>query len=538
MPLPRSRHWGAAALLLSCAFGQAGGQTVRVGDPLEDYLRVLQISGRVQLGSFTVRPLGLDHTERIAAEGPHPWAAYLDSSQTEATGTLRIGLTDSQLRAFANSRFPVGRNDGVVWQGRGLTTALDVGATLHWRAFSIEVRPTLLFTQNSSHDLAPVTVQGMPIYAYPWREIDWPQRFGPDPFWALDPGQSEIRVDARGMSLGFGSKNLWWGPGIRNAIILSNNAPGFPHGFLATDGPLGIGVGSVEARWIWGRLRQSDWFGAVGDNDERFITGIVVSYSPDFLTGLSLGLTRVFYVLVPDGGAPLSDYLAVLQGVRKKGLVTLENPTGDDEHDQLASLFGRWVLPESGFEVYWEWARTDHAWELRDFLLEPEYSQAYTLGLQKAILMRGDRTLTLQAELTHLERNATAFVRGGNPVYYAHHIVTQGYTQRGQIIGAGIGPGGNSQYLGADLYAPWGRAGVYLERQVHDNDAYHEWAEANNETFCCHDVSFHLGTHALFFVDDFDLGAGMIITREYNRYFYGLDLWNLNLSLSARWRPH
>jgi hypothetical protein len=38
-------------------------------------------------------------------------------------------------------------------------------------------------------------------------------------------------------------------------------------------------------------------------------------------------------------------------------------------------------------------------------------------------------------------------------------------------------------------------------------------------------------------VDDFDLGAGMIMTREYNRYFFGLDLWNLNLSLSARWRP-
>jgi hypothetical protein len=29
----------------------------------------------------------------------------------------------------------------------------------------------------------------------------------------------------------------------------------------------------------------------------------------------------------------------------------------------------------------------------------------------------------------------------------------------------------------------------------------------------------------------------MIVTREFNRWFYGLDLWNLNLSLSARWRP-
>jgi len=50
-------------------------------------------------------------------------------------------------------------------------------------------------------------------------------------------------------------------------------------------------------------------------------------------------------------------------------------------------------------------------------------------------------------------------------------------------------------------------------------------------------VSYHLGTQALLFlVDDFDLGGGLVITREFNRYFFGLDLWNVNLSLSARWR--
>ena len=85
--------------------------------------------------------------------------------------------------------------------------------------------------------------------------------------------------------------------------------------------------------------------------------------------------------------------------------------------------------------------------------------------------------------------------------------------------------------------APWGKAGVYLERQVHDNDAYYEWAAANDRDYCCHDVSFHMGTETLFFVGDFDLGGGFIATREYNRYFFGNDLWNLNLSFSARWRP-
>lgn len=511
----------------------ASAQSIPVGEPYEDYLRILQILGHAEAGSFTVRPLASEGAVILA--GAHPWSARLQPTSPESSSAGTLTLLEPRLRAFANSRFPFGQNDGAVWQGKGLTSALDLGATATWAALTLTLHPTLQYTQNSSFELAPVLPAGMPEYAYPWRLIDMPQRFGPEAFWELDPGQSEIRLEVRGAALGVSTANLWWGPAIRNAIVMSNNAAGFPHVFLGTDGQIDTGIGRFEARWTWGRLGQSDWFDPAVANSDRFVTGIVATYSPSFLDGLSLGMTRVFYGWVPNGGLPFADYFAVFQGLRKKALVSPQNPTGDDEHDQMLSLFGRWVLEESGFEVYWEWARNDHSWELRDFLLEPEHSQAYTVGLQRAIELSGDRILALRGELTHLERSTTVLVRG-NPTYYAHHIVTQGYTQEGQVIGAGIGPGGDAQHLGADLYAPWGRAGVYLERQVHDNDAYYDWALANGQMYCCHNVSFNLGTQALVFLNDFDLGGGFIITREYNRYFFGLDLWNVNLSLSARWR--
>jgi hypothetical protein len=526
---------GLATTLALVAVTAASAQTLTVGDPVEEYLRILQLTGRAAPGSFTVRPFSLD-VARVGPGGAHPWEARLEGAPALAAGSLGFVAHDPELRVFANSRFPSGQNDGAVWQGRGLTTALDAGGTVRWRALTVEVRPTLIYSQNSSFELAPVTVAGMPEYFYPWRRIDLPQRFGPEALWTVDPGQSEARVEAGGISLGAGTKNLWWGPGIRNAIIMSNNAPGFPHAFLGTNRPLGIGVGELEARWIWGRLEQSDWFDPSETSTDRFITGIVATYSPDFLDGLSFGLTRVFYVLVNEDGTPASDYFAVFQGVRKKTLASPQNPTGDDEHDQLLSLFGRWVHSESGFELYWEWARNDHAWDLRDLILEPEHSQAYTLGLQKAFGSTGRRVLVLRAELTHLEAGPTFQVRSKG-TYYAHYIVTKGYTHKGQVIGAGVGPGGNSQHIGADLYAPWGRAGFYLQRDVHDNDAYYDWAAANNRDFCCHDVSLRMGAHGLWFVDDFDLGGGLVATREYKRYFFGLDLWNLNVSLSARWRP-
>jgi hypothetical protein len=506
----------------------ASAQSIEVGDPFEDYARVMQILGRADAGSFTIRSLTTDGFSLDDAS--HPWAGRW-ASPAESPVTLIA----PRLRTFVNSSYPVGQNDGAIWQGKGLTTALDVGAHASWRGLSLTLHPTLIHNQNASFELGVGTMTGLPVYAYPWRVIDMPQRFGPDAFWTVDPGQSELRLDVRGATLGVSTADQWWGPAIRNPIIMSNNAPGFPHAFLGTDGQVETGIGGFEARWVWGRLTQSDWFDPAVPNTKRFVTGLVATYSPSFLAGLSVGFTRLFYGYIPDDGLPLGDYFAVLGGLRKKTLASPSNPTGDDEHDQLISLFGRWVLPESGFEVYAEWARNDHAWAFRDFILEPEHSQAYTLGLRKAYELSGARVLALTAELTHLERSTTSEVRA-NPVYYAHHIVTQGYTQEGQVVGAGLGPGGGGQHVGADLYAPWGRAGVYFARQMKDNDAYYVWAIANNQTTCCHDVSINGGAHGLIFVGDFDLGVGFIATHEYHRYFYGLDLSNLNLSVSARWR--
>jgi len=207
----------------------------------------------------------------------------------------------------------------------------------------------------------------------------------------VTPGLSGQTLTVAGRAeVGFGTGSPRWGPGIRNSIVMSNNAPGFPHALLGMGEPLRVGIGRIEARWIWGRFQESDWFDPAASRDRRFITGLVATFAPDALEGLTLGLTRVFYVLVPDGGVPLGDYFAVFRGVRKKTFITPENPTGDDEHDQMISLFGRWVLAASGFEVYGERARNDHSFELRDFLLEPEHSQGS--GSLESQLERGRAT--------------------------------------------------------------------------------------------------------------------------------------------------
>jgi hypothetical protein len=534
MTVFEQRMWIRALLigLLSASFGgPTQAQSISVKDVDEVYLRQLQLLGQVDVGSMTVFPVRFSDADSLI---DHPWAAHF--GREERVPSRWLSSVEAGSKLYGNTSFPTGGNDGAVWQGKGVTAEVTTGVTAEWRGLSLAIRPALIYTQNAAFELAPVDLPNQPPYAYPWRVIDMPQRFGPDSFWRLDLGQSELSVRGFGVSAGVSTSNLWWGPAQRNAILMGNNAAGFPHAFVGTDRAVSVGIGELEAQWIWGRLEQSDWFDPSLADKKRFLTGMVAAYSPSFLDGLTLGVARVFYAWVPEEGLPFGDIFLVFQDVRKDPRRTLENPEGDDEYDQLLSLFGRWAIPGAGFEAYAEWARNDHSRDFRDLVLQPGHAAGYTLGLQRVIDLSRQRILAVRLEMTDLER---ARHLRPTPTFYAHHIVKQGYTHRGEVIGAAIGPGGNSQHIGADMYAPWGLVGAYLERNVRDNDAFQVWAVTNNTTqkYWEHDVSLHLGLQAVLFPrEGVRVGAGAVVSRELNRFFAGRDLWNLNVSLSAEWR--
>ncbi|WP_216072810.1 capsule assembly Wzi family protein, partial [Acinetobacter baumannii] len=60
------------------------------------------------------------------------------------------------------------------------------------------------------------------------------------------PGQSSIRLSTGPVSLGISTENLWWGPGCFNALLMSNNAPGFLHLTFNTTRPVKTPIGSFE----------------------------------------------------------------------------------------------------------------------------------------------------------------------------------------------------------------------------------------------------------------------------------------------------
>lgn len=529
----------AAALLGAALAHPLSGQRLAVGDTDEAYLRVLQLLGKAPTdASLLIRPLSMRAALGEAADSVgHAWGARWGASfRRSADATIHVH--DPVARGVFHSQFPEDRNEGALTPGRYLTGALDGGATLRWGRLTVSLRPMVAWVQNSEFPLAPVEVSGQPEFAYPWKRMDAPQRFGPDAFWQIDPGQSEVRLDVGGLSAKVGTTNLWWGPGRHNAIILSNNAAGIPHASLETSRPLDLRIGRLEAQWLFGRLQGTEFWDPDREDRGRYLTGAAVSFSPQarVLEGLSVGAARVFYAGVPEGGIALGEYFLVFQTPIKASLATPDSPGGDDARDQMVSVFARWVLPESGFEVYAEWARNDHSEGLLDYFLVLGNTQAYTLGFQKASELSGGRILVLHGELTQLDNPADTRAYFARTTYYAHHLVGRGYTQKGQVVGASVGTGGMAQLVGADLLAPWGRASTYLRRMVYDKDAWLERHSAGTGGGPI-DAQATLGGEVTIFRGRWDVQAGVERSWRFNRFFRDWDdKGNVRITLGARAR--
>lgn len=154
--------------------------------------------------------------------------------------------------------------------------------------------------------------------------------------------------------------------------------------------------------------------------------------------------------------------------------------------------------------------------------------------------------MSVNAELTQLEANKTGAIRGsGFPSFYFHGRSQQGYTNRGQLLGAAIGPSSNSQYLGSALYFNKGRIKIFTQRVTKNNDFLYnsdamldeEIQNPDQNKYWLHNVEMRMGASLLYFYKKFETEFGVTYRRELNDdYIYKNDKNHLGLTLSIRYR--
>lgn len=499
-------------------------EPILVGSRAEDSLRYLQTLGGVPLDPWSARAFGWRESARLRGDSAPPRFAW--------------SVIPLRERSFYNSAFPYGYNDGAVWQGRGLTLALDGGVAARAGWVSIVAAPVMFWAQNGSFALMPVRVAGASRFAngaFP-TSVDLPQRFGDRAYARIDPGQSTLSIEAPFASVGFTTANEWWGPMIEFPYILGDNAPGFPHVFVATPGPLDLWAVKLSARLIYGSLDESAWSPAPDSMARRFAPGFVFALQPRGVPGLEIGAERFFHVQWPSrfGWAQLRK---PFEAALKANLPNTPGQTQPKENpdNQLLAAFARWVLPRSGFELYGEYGREDHSWNTRDFLLEPDHSGSLGLGFRKAWQTADSAIVGLRGELINFQPSGLIEHRGEGGTY-EHPIMKQGHTQDGQLLGAPVGVGSAAGST------------IELERNARDGSHFAvTWTRilrqetgrywiTNVQQPRMIDVSHALGVERGFRMRELLVTAGVQAVYELDRD-YQSDAWNLHATLAAEWRP-
>lgn len=387
-----------------------------------------------------------------------------------------------------NSDHPEGLNDGAMITARGYQTMLSGGLFAKYKFISVQFNPEFVYAENKNFqgfsDELPDSYWAK-YYKDILKTIDIPERFGKNTYREAFLGQSSIRLNGKSISFGLSNENLWWGPGMQNALLMTNNAPGFMHVTLNTTKPIHTWLGSFEGQIIGGRLESSGYPGIDSvqlashrvtyiqkKQDWRYINGMVLTYQPRWLPGLFLGVTRSFISYADDLGNDVTNYLPVVIPIFKKAL---GNTTEDAiQRDQLASLFFRWMAPKSHMEFYMEYGREDHSYDVTDFLLEPNHSMAIIAGFRKLtpINKHKDEFIDIQAEITQLGRDLSSSYRSYNSAtgWYGHGLVLDGYTHNGQYLGAGIGTSSNMQSMSIGWVKGLKRIGLDFKRVAHDEN--------------------------------------------------------------------
>ena len=415
-------------------------------------------------------------------------------------GRVRWVAFTPDVVVVSNSAMPFSFNDGAMWAARGWSETIRAGLGVKWGRFWLVLAPELVATENLPYELPPPEVRlprpaDRSFFASPWHvgdySIDMPLRFGDRGIRILDFGQSTLAVDTRSITAGLSTENEWWGPGIQNALVLSNNAAGIWRAFVRTRRPIRTRVGTFAARWFLGGLFESPYFDSNPANDRRSITALAATWTPPGAPTLTVGATRAVYAPLEGWADVFGHTLDVFrdQGLRRLPGDTVLRPS----RDPVMSLFARWVFPNDGFAVHAEWARQDSPSSLRELFVSPNRSQGYTLGLEWARPAHAKRdAVRVQGEVTYLEKSP-AFRNVPEASWYTSAAAAQGYTQRGQVIGAAIGPGASSQWLGVDYFAPAWRLGVFGGRIRWDDDALYSFRGFYQNKWCAHDVSLFAG---------------------------------------------
>jgi hypothetical protein len=537
----RKQVIGAAAFIMSLLWTVNAQEALKSTE--EEYYDFLALDGIVQRPALGYRTLSDSvWTVPDGADG-NVWAGSNLGTKKQLADHISYKLFGPDWYNSFNTAAPYGQNDGALWQGKGYNTSITAGARLEAYGFEITVKPQVCFSQNLDFDIMPSAYESE--YGYFWNankpsgsgSIDYPQRFGDSPFFTFDWGDTELRYTWKTLTIGFGTQSPWLGPAWLNPMLGSNNAASYPKldfGIRKTAlylPWLGWYVGDFEARVWTGMLTESGYFDTDSSNNYNMLNALSVSFAPSVLPGLTLGMNRVFLTKWKWENLKYLGRLFTLSE---------NNDVNGDGDDQKASFSLDWLFPKVGFEVYGELGIDDYS---ADKITNPFHTMIYTVGAKKSVPLPLKNVFgEFIFEWNNFEMSQDFQLQWQYMGYYSHGKILQGYTNGGQILGAGSGTFGNSQYMGFRVYYPKGNTLLYAHRYCPDNNYIYNKAVGDTNIgsgkyWDMNKTVLGVGISTCYFVtENFQATGGINYSYiRYNLYTANTDVYNFQFTLGAKY---
>ena len=515
-------------------FIQGFSQTINLNENhIENYLRNQQLFEKTDyLNTFTIRPISNKKNQ-------FNYFKIISNSSSK----IRISLLPVDYITSYNSKVPYNYNNGSMIPSKGLQQIFSPGIHFNFGLISIQLKPEYVFSENKFFN-------GFSENHYDviwerrynaWNKYDIPERFGDESFKKTYLGQSSLKLNFKNFSIGFSSENLWWGPSIRNSIMMSNNAKGFNHFTFNSNKPLKTSIGNFEWQFITGKLDPSRFTPPQPDkkyqktklyvpktdntgieNPSRFFQGYVLSFSPKWIKGLTIGHIKwvqtynSFFDVKLKNVSGLNYYFPVFDSkINYNGY-----------RDGANGFFFRSLWVDSNAEIYGEFYKKESNQDFQDSPI------AHTLGLQKLFKQKKKNNyLKFSWEWTKLEQESPNLI--DNLVsFYSHDKIRHGFTNRGEVIGSWIGPGSNSQFF--KISSLYNKRDISFALEIIDNDNdWYYYAYSDNKDYRRYWKSYNVHFEYINKFKNFWISAKLVHSSNLN---YQWELDN-ELELEEWYRP-
>lgn len=506
-----------------CNVVPATAQTVSLGYPaVQDILRREQLKGSFNPNiTFSNLPL-----EISSLTGTSFADSLKNLTYTPISGAgFDLSILSPYTRLEFQSHHPYPYNNGIILPAKGFSNVTSIGVAVRHKFLSIQFRPEFYSAQNKEYEGFPEShfdiIWGR-RYNF-WNRIDQPEQHGIGRKQVFDWGQSHAMITFDSyVGIGVSNENLWWGPGKRNTLLMSNNSRGFQHLVLKTLQPIKTPIGHFETSIVSGFLEGSGFappdttrstlrnsrFYVPKRDERRYLNAITFSYQPKWIKGLTLGGTRTFQMYW-DFARETKSYLPIFFNLFRKN----DEDRNEREIDQYLAFNGRWYWESGQAEIYFEFGRNDASFNFRDFLISPQHSRAYVIGFSKLLPLKNDY-VEINYEHTELSQTINYIIRNAFG-WYEHSLVAHGYTNRGEVLGASIGPGSDMDHITISYVKGFNKVGILFERLAHQQDFYYSaWDDINDFRRFWIDYSF--GVNGYWQFDKILVDGTFIFTRSLN----------------------